>query len=165
MKNKEKLYLDKEGYEQYLKEIDKLKKDLKRNSLNKSSAHQDAVGDGWHDNAEFEEAKRKELMIIASIEEKIKGLSRIVIIKKSKRKDVIDLGDVLTVKMFFSEDEIEDLTFKLVGFPTPKTDDLIKEVSVNSPLGKAVYQKKVGDNFKYEVRGNIITVSILEKHK
>lgn len=164
-KEEEKVYLDKAGYEQYLAEIEKLKEDLKQNSFNKSSAHESAVGDGWHDNYAFEEAKRQELMIIGSLEAKLKGLSRIVIIEKSGDEDLIDLGDVVTVKMTYAPDDSEDFTFKLVGSHAPAYDGEVREISVNSPLGKSVYQKRVGTNSEYEVNSKKIGISILDRQK
>ena len=57
MKNK--IFLTKEGYDQLLVSIDKLYEQLKKNNIQKSKAYDDAVGDGWHDNIDFEEAVRK----------------------------------------------------------------------------------------------------------
>lgn len=164
-KEEEKLYLDQAGYDQYLAEIEKLKEDLRQNSINKSSAHESAVGDGWHDNYAFEEAKRQELMIIANIEAKLRGLSKIVIIEKNREEDLIDLGDIVTVKMTYAPDDSEDFTFKLVGSHIPAFDSEVREISVNSPLGKSVYQKRVGINTEYEVNSRKIAISILDRQK
>lgn len=39
------------------------------------------------------------------------------------------------------------------------------EISINSPLGKAVYQRKVGDNVSYTVNGKVFNVTIINKSK
>ena len=64
----EKIYLTKSGYEQFLSELQKLRDSLSNNGKGKSDAYVNAVGDGWHDNFEFEQAKREELRIIADID-------------------------------------------------------------------------------------------------
>ena len=46
---KEFIYLDHEGYNKLLKDIEELKKDLIEVSKEKGIACSDAAGDGWHD--------------------------------------------------------------------------------------------------------------------
>ena len=38
-----------------------------------------------------------------------------------------------------------------------------REVSINSPLGKAIFGKSVGDNSSYKVNDNVIKVLIKQK--
>ena len=42
-------------------------------------------------------------------------------------------------------------------------DNDIEEVTVNSPLGKAIYLKKIGDTVTYKVKDNDYIVIIKEK--
>ena len=60
----DKIYLDRAGYEQYLQEIEEIREKLNNNGKIKSEAYAGAVGDGWHDNFEFEDAKREEFKIM-----------------------------------------------------------------------------------------------------
>jgi hypothetical protein len=76
----DKIYLDKEGYKKYLEEIDELKRQYTLNSKEKSEAYQVAVGDGWHDNFGFEQAKRDEDRILGELRRKTADLRKIVIV-------------------------------------------------------------------------------------
>lgn len=167
MKETEKIYLDQKGYQQYLQEIEDLKERLNENNRQKSSAYTNAVGDGWHDNFEFEEAKREEFKIMGLLRDKVEGLSRIVIIDKNEKSqnenDLVDIDDYVSVLLLMPDDETEHMVFRLVA--SLSTNRGIKEVSLNSPMGKAVYGKKVGETGKYQVNGNAFLVQILAKSK
>ena len=66
----EKIYLDQLGYQDYLADIKKLKEELNQNNRQKSSAYDSAVGDGWHDNFDFEHALREEFKIMGFLKRK-----------------------------------------------------------------------------------------------
>ena len=136
MKESEKIYLDQKGYQQYLQEIEELKKKLNENNRLKSAAYINAVGDGWHDNFEFEEAKRTEFMIMGLLRDKMEKLSRIVIVDKNNNlkneDDIVDIDDYVSVLLVMPNDETEHIVFKLVGSLSTKRD--VKEVSLNSPI-------------------------------
>ena len=161
--NDKKIYLDQAGYEQYLQEIEEIKKQLNDNSKAKSTAYTNAVGDGWHDNFEFEEAKREELKILSSLKKKIEGLSRIVIIENNKTPDLIDINDYVTIFINYGGTDEEEMTFKLVASSNPNIFGEVCEISVNAPLGASVYQKKVGDKGSYTVENDVINFVILDK--
>lgn len=166
MKKEDKIYLDQKGYEQFLKEIDEIRNSLQKNGKDKSSAFVGAVGDGWHDNFEFEEAKREELRLGKILQEKLEILSRIEIIDAiSSEEELIDIDDYVLTEMTYGDDMPEQMIFKLVGLSTPNFKADIPEISLNSPLGKAVYQKKVGDHSSYTVNGFVTNVLITKKSK
>ena len=56
-------------------------------------------------------------------------------------------------------------TVKLIGSLNPNMENKIREITINSPLGKAVYGSKVGDCVEYCVNGKIISVIIRNKSK
>ena len=163
--NDKKIYLDQAGYEQYLQEIEEIKKQLNDNSKAKSTAYTNAVGDGWHDNFEFEEAKREELKILSSLRKKIEGLSRIVIIENNKESDLIDINDYVTISISFDGEDEEEMFFKLVASSSPNFNGEVIEISVNAPLGASVYQKKIGDKGSYKVGEDVANFVILDKRK
>lgn len=151
------IYLDKDGYEQYLEELEELKRKLNRNGQQKSSAYVSAVGDGWHDNFEFEEATREEYKILSDLREKMAGLRRIVIVEKNESDNKIaNINDLILVSMFFGSRESSDEIFKLVASSSPNIFADIREISINSPLGKAVYQQPEGYSGEYSVNNNTI---------
>ena len=56
-----KIYLDRKGYENYLKSLEDIKKEIDDNAkLMSLYASEDTYGDGWHDNFAYEEAMHKE---------------------------------------------------------------------------------------------------------
>lgn len=160
MKNDGKIYLDQKGYDEYVKEINRIKDQLANNGKLKSEAYENAVGDGWHDNFAFEEAKREEFKIMSALKEKIEGLSRIVIVDYLNEENVVDVNDYVTIDMYFSDEEPEELVFKLVASNAPNFDGEVSEISLNSPLGNAVYGKKIGDKTNYSVNNNNVSVVI-----
>jgi len=160
MSDIEKIYLDEEGYNQHLKEIERLKALLSSNNREKSSAYVNAVGDGWHDNFAFEQAKRDEYKIMCDLQRKIEELNRIVVIEKTHDASSVDIGDYIVVCVNYGEGDLEDETFRLTGSETPNFDLEIPEVTVNSPLGKTVYQHEVGYKGEYTVQSRVFKVEI-----
>lgn len=165
MINEEKIYLDQAGYEQYLKDIEDLKQKIANNGRQKSSAYESGVGDGWHDNFEFEEAKREELKLMGLLEQKLNGLNRIVIVEKTEENSLIDINDYVTVITSSKGTNSNEMFFKLIASGMPNFGAEIFEISINSPLGKAVYQKKVGDKASYTVNDTTFDVTIIKKSK
>lgn len=165
MEERKKIYLDQQGYEQYLKEIQNIRDKINNNSLIKSEAYTSAIGDGWHDNFAFEEAKREEYKLQSNLRDKIAGLSQIEILDEVLSEEAVDINDFVTIIMKFTKESSEEILFKLVASDVPMFGDEVNEISINSPLGAAVYQKKVGDHGSYSVNGNLINVTILSKSK
>ena len=81
-----KIYLDKEGYKEYLKEIEDLKQEFNNKAKGGTEAAESAIGDGWHDNFDFEEAKKFEYSLSYKLKEKIANLKNIVILKNKSNK-------------------------------------------------------------------------------
>lgn len=156
--NQEKLYLDQKGYQDYLDEIEKWKEQLNHNSTKRAKSYQDAVGDGWHDNFDFEVSIREEYKILGMLDKLQKELEKIVIIKPITNEEQIGINQYVTVRLLFM-DEAEELGFKLVASFNPKED----EISINSPMGRAIYEKKVGDKVSYQVLDKVYFVTILSK--
>ena len=160
-----KIYLSKSGYEQYLKELQELRDYLTSNGKSKSDAYSGAVGDGWHDNFAFEEAKREELRIQNLINQKVNQLKNIVIVEDSQDASLIEIDDYIDVEMTYEDEEPERMIFKLVGSNTPDIKKEIPQISLNSPLGKSVYGKRKGDITSYQVNNLIVNVHINNKAK
>lgn len=164
-KNLEIIVVNAEGYDEYLNGIDTLIKDLQSNSKEKSISYATAIGDGWHDNFAFEDLKRQELKILQEINKKKQNIKNLVIVTESKkRKNYVNIDDVLRLKITFAKDEEEMGCFKLIGGIKPKEKEEYQEITLNSLLGKAIYNKKIGTIVKYILKdNNIIEVKIIEK--
>lgn len=154
------LKLNSKGYESYKTEIESKKKQLLELGKFKGEVAVEC-GDVWHDNHTFEQVEIQERALIRTINDMTENLKNVIIVDDEKiEKNSIDINNTVTVLMSFvdSGDETEEITVKLVGTASPSN---INEVTLNSPLGNAIYHKNVGDKASYEVNNSRIEVEIL----
>ena len=153
----DKIYLDEEGYQNYLKEIEEIREKIRKNNVDISEfMSDDAYGDGWHDNFAYEQAIKKESSLLFELANKKKGLSKIEIITNKKCSNKVEIGSVVTIKI---DDELEK--YKLIGNTVSDLTQEIPNITLNSPLGKAIYNKKSGDFFSYSVDELVIDGKII----
>ena len=158
----DKIYLDKEGYKKYLEEIDELKRQYTLNSKEKSEAYQVAVGDGWHDNFGFEQAKRDEDRILGELRRKTADLRKIVIVENGTNNNIVEVNDYVVLNVEYDGNDVEEQTYKIIGSDNGDLFADIAEISLNSPIGKAVYHKPVGYKGRFEVRGSYTKLEIVK---
>lgn len=157
----EKILVDKKGYQQLLDEIDKIELELISIGKEKGEATDDA-GNSTHDNFSYEQAKVQEEMAIVRLGKARERLKRAIVVERCNDPNIVDIDDYIKVELNIFGD-IEEDVIKLIG-GTPESDDLeYTEASINSPLGMAIYKKRIGDNFSYSVRDNIINGKIIDK--
>lgn len=162
VKKENKIYLDQEGYDKFLKNIEDLKRKLNENNMKRKTAFDAGSSDGCN-STEFEEIKRTEELIAGELQRQYDLQSRIVIIEKHNDTEIIDIGDVVTVDITTPDNNNRnERTFKLVGMRDNSKAET-QEISINSPLGNSIYKKKVGDNCYYSVNNRVFFVSIKEK--
>ena len=125
--NNDVIYLDQKGYEEYLKKIEELESLYQSNATEKSEAYEVAVGDGWHDNFGFEQAKRDEDRILGELRRRKAALKRIVVVDKVENSDIVELNDYVIVKLSYGDSSKEDENiFKLIG---SENGDVFAEIS------------------------------------
>lgn len=162
MKNEKKvIYMNQESYDKFLSDIENLRKRISKNNAGRKDAFDAGAGDGW-DSPEFEDIERQEHLLLGELKQNCEMLSRIQIVEKHNDPDMIDIDDIVTADLIYDEDDIETLTFKLVGILS-SAKPTMEEVSINSPLGATVYGKKIGENCSYEVNGMVVNVFIKDK--
>ena len=151
-----KIYLDKLGYENYLKSLEDIKKEIDDNAkLMSLYVSDDAYGDGWHDNFAYEETMRKEAELFQKYNKKKSMLKDIVIVDKESN-GTVSLN--MKVELLFIEDDsVEE--YIITGDINSNIDD--NSITINSPLGSAIYGKRVGDKVSYKVGDNTYNVEIL----
>lgn len=160
-KDIEPIYLDKNGYNEMLGQIEELKEEIKKNDLGRKEAFDAGAGDGW-DSPEFEEIERTSFRLSSELKRMYEVLSRVVIVEKQDNEDIVDIGDIVLLGVEFNKGDIEESAYKLTG----GSGDLFKEIpeiSINSPMGAAIYKKHVGDTCSYTVRDREISVFIKNK--
>ena len=145
---KEKIYLTKEGYDKYITELENMRKEL-ANKLNNLSKLDMPSGESFY-------------TLTTNIKHKLDGLKRIVILDEVE-EEIVNINDIVTVNMIYPETE-ETITFELVA-GMPDLGSRTMKISVNSPLGKAVYQRKIGEELSYIVNNENVNIQIISKTK
>ena len=167
------ILVDTDGFNQYYEELNRLKDISLSIASIGSESYVDAVGDGWHDNFAFEDTMRESRKIASRINkmledekylEAIRPLYLKIVDKKSTSDDIIDIGDILKIKVIYDIDDIEEYTIKLTGKYMIDNNAKIKEVSLNSPIGRSIYLKSINDNdICYYVNDKKIGIKIIKR--
>lgn len=162
----EEILVDEEGYKQFYKELEKLQKLSIDNGTVGSEAYESAAGDGWHDNFSFEQNMRESRTIAKMIDKMLDDKNKLKKIKPSKYKDdCVNIGDTIELSIKYDVDDIETETIKLTGKYIPDVKGKIPEITLNSPLGKAIYLKKMTDkNICYFVNDKKIIIDLIKKY-
>lgn len=157
--------VDTEGFNQYYEELNRLKDISLSIASIGSESYADAVGDGWHDNFAFEDTMRESRKIASRINKMLEDEKYLKIVdKKSNSDDIIDIGDILKIKVIYDIDDIEEYTIKLTGKYMIDNNAKIKEISLNSPIGRSIYLKSINDNdIHYYVNDKKIGIKIIKR--
>ena len=157
------ILVDENGYNEYMIELEKLKKSLLLNATEGSKAYQDAVGDGWLDNFAFEQSMIKERNIANLIDKMLEDSKKIKIIENEIiEEDVISVNSLVKIEFQYPNNDKEVDYVKLTGNYSPKIDAKIIEITLNSPLGKAIYKKRKYDKTFYLINDQKININILD---
>ena len=136
-------YLTEQDIEKMKKEIE-YRKVVVRKKRNEEVKEARAHGD-LSENYEYKAAKRER----GRNEGRIKYLEKMIktanIIEDTTKDDEVGLGK--SVEVYFIDDEMT-ITYEIVT--TMATDALNNKISIESPLGKAIFYKKVGDVVEVE---------------
>ena len=157
--------VDTDGFNQYYEELNRLKDISLSIASIGSESYADAVGDGWHDNFAFEDTMRESRKIASRINKMLEDEKYLKIVdRKRTSDDIIDIGDILKIKVIYDIDDIEEYTIKLTGKYMIDNNAKIKEVSLNSPIGRSIYLKNINDNdIGYYVNDKRISIKIIRK--
>ena len=110
------------------------------------------------ENAEYDAAKDEQRDIETRIEEIEKILKHAeVVVEDEVDLDKISVG--CTVVLYDKEFE-EEVDYKIVG--STEANSLAGKISNESPLGKALIGKKVGDNIEVNAQAGVIEYEVLK---
>lgn len=154
------LKMTKEGYQEYLKAIEQKKKELIDLGIFKGQVAVEC-GNVWHDNYVFEQTEIQERALKRTIFEMERKLPHIEIVEKlivNNNVKIIDVDSVVKLKLNIDNEE-ELHVIKLVGTTVNNT---LEEISLNSPMGKAIYKKIKGNKGQYNVGKEVIDFEIME---
>ncbi|OGH05760.1 MAG: transcription elongation factor GreA [Candidatus Levybacteria bacterium RBG_16_35_11] len=151
-----KIYLTKEGLEDLKKEYSELSK-VKRPDILERVSQARSLGD-LSENAEYVAAREELSFIDGRIEELEELLKQVEIIHNGKGSNhIVKLGSKVTLH---SRGKKED--FMVVG--EWEADPTAKKISHESPLGKALIGKKVGEKVEVEAPAGKILYTIVSVH-
>ena len=151
------IYVTREGLKKLEEELEYLRT-VKRAEV--AQRLHDAMGEGDIDeNAEYDDAKNEQSFVegrILTLETMIRNA---VIIKEgAKRKDQVALGSTVTIV----EDGGEPETYHIVG--SAEADPRQGRISNESPLGKALLGKRVGDTVTVNAPAGALDFQIVAIH-
>jgi transcription elongation factor GreA len=147
-------YLTPEGAEKLQAELDELK-GTKREELSARLRSAIQMGD-LSENADYHKAKEDQGFLEGRIQELEAILRNSVIIEKTKSTGVVTIGSHVTIQ----EEGLDAESYHLVG-PT-EADPRKGKISHESPIGRALMDKKVGDIAEAETPGGKIKFKIIK---
>ena len=110
------------------------------------------------ENAEYDAAKDEQRDIEARIEEIEKILKNVEVVDEDEVDlDKINVGCIVTLYDVEFEEEVE---YKIVG--STEANSLAGKISNESPLGKALIGKTIGDDIQVEAQAGIIEYKVLK---
>lgn len=146
-------YLTREGFERLQNELDYLRTE-KRNEV--AARLRDALEDGeLIENAELEAAKNEQSFVEGRIKELEILLSNARLIGENNKSDIIQVGSKVKVQ----EEGYDAEEYTIVG--AAEADPRLGRISNESPLGKALLNKKPGDKVKVDAPGGEFEIEIL----
>ncbi len=148
------LYLTQEGLDELKKELDELKL-VKRPEV--ISALKDARAQGdLSENAEYDAARTEQAIVEARIKDLEVMVENAVVITKAD-SDKVGLGTKVTIE-YVGDDDTEE--YSIVG--SQEADPFENKISNESPIAKAIMNKKVGDVVSVESPNGTYDVEIVE---
>lgn len=139
MSGKKPIYLTQEGYDELNQELDNLV-NVKRPANIIAIKEARAQGD-LSENADYDAARNEQAEIEGRIRQVEQMLENAQIIKEVS-KDRVGLGSTVAIQYLDDDDDEED-EYKIVG--SQEADPFESKISNESPIAKAILNKKVGD--------------------
>ena len=147
------LYLTQEGLDEIKKELDELKL-VKRPEVIAALKDARAQGD-LSENAEYDAARTEQAIVEARIKDLEVMVENAVVITKAD-SDKVGLGTTVTIE-YVGDDDTEE--YSIVG--SQEADPFENKISNESPIAKAIMNKKVGDIVTVESPNGSYDVKII----
>lgn len=148
------VYFTRKDLEIYQKKIEEKTQRLK-DMYQRLSELYDVGGDSWHDNFSYEQQIREVEMLESQIKAARKALKNYKIIEPKKNPTRVGIGTKVTIKM---NGEIK--TWEIVGFGCSQPSE--GKVAYNTPLGKLLIKKEIGEEFSSTLANREVAVSIVD---
>ena len=142
-----------EGLRKMQEELERLKA-VERAKAAKELQEARAFGD-LSENSEYDAAKNHQAKIEQQISELEEQIKNAVVVDDTGSTDVVRVG--LKVKVF-DFDFGEEVEYSIVGIT--ESDPMSYKISDESPIGKALIGRKVGDVFDVETPGGAVKLEV-----
>ena len=149
-------YLTKEGLQRIERELKEVK-EVKRPDIIRKIAHARGIGD-LAENADYHAAKEELVRLERKIFQLESILARVRIIDKSDVQ--VDQVRLLTRTTVFNETRGVETTYTLVS--SEESDPTNGRISIDSPVGKALLNRKIGDLIEVVVPSGTLKLTIKE---
>jgi transcription elongation factor GreA len=154
MGNKNTVYLTEQGLDDLKKELDNLI-NVKRPENITSIKEARALGD-LSENADYDAARNEQAELEGRIKKLEKMLENVEIIEKIDT-DKVSIGSTVSIK-YVDDDDTDE--YKIVG--SQEADPFMSKISNESPIAKAILNKKVGDIVEVESPNGVYKIEITE---
>ena len=155
------IVLTRESYDAKVKELEQLKT-TGRDEIAERIKVARSFGD-LSENSEYDDAKNEQAIMearIATIESILKTAQ--IIDESETSNDKVHLTSVVTIEMVGTD---RQMTYKIVGSGSNETNPAQGKISDESPVGKALMDRCVGDVVEVETPGGVKAFKILEISK
>ena len=157
MEEKSTIYVTQEGFEQYLKALQDAKEAYAALLKTRVDYGRNSVED--YKTSAYDLEANNLLYNIRSLSESIANMK--IIADENAEESTVNMGDVVTIQ-FVGDDDVRKVQI-VGGAPDIGRDDGIVSITINSPMGNAIYKKKIGEVVSYKVRNNEFTAIIISK--
>ena len=136
--------LTKEGYEKLLEEKEDLIHNKRKEIAERLKEAKETAGD-LAENSEYEYAKNEQAFIEGRIEQINEILNNHDIVKENTHKGIAEIGSTVVVRDI---DKKVNSEYKIVS--SVESDPEKNKISNESPMGKAILNKKIGDEVVFK---------------
>jgi transcription elongation factor GreA len=151
--DEKKIFVTPEGLEKLKSEYKELT-EVKRTEIAERIKEARDLGD-LSENSEYKSAREEQAKIEGRIAELEEVIKRAAVVKKVKDKKRVDIGCVVKVHLEGQEQE-----FRIVG--ATEANPAEGKISHESPLGRALLGKKVGEKVQVEAPAGNVVYKILD---
>ena len=109
------------------------------------------------ENSEYDDAKTEQGKLYSKIAEIKNLIENAEIVKASDKTDVVGMGTKVTL---LDLEMNENITYEIVG--SQEADPAIHRISDDSPLGKSLMDRKVGDIIKVDAPAGVLEFKLLK---
>ncbi|MTK11364.1 MAG: transcription elongation factor GreA [Clostridiaceae bacterium] len=153
--NEKKYVMTYEGVKKLEDELEHLKT-VKRKEITEKIKVALSFGD-LSENAEYDEAKNEQAFVEGRIVQLENMLKNATIVDESEiSTDIVSIGSIVKVKDYEFDEEVE---YIIVG--SAEADPLNNKISNESPVGRGLVGKKVGDVIEIQVPDGVSKYEIL----